>query len=59
MGRGAGERKNRVCRVCLETMQQHTAEDLKKHAVICSFEKRTGLVVVQSLSGLEAKELGV
>lgn len=39
-------RKTRVCRECGEETMA-TARELKQHASVCAFEKRTGLVVVQ------------
>lgn len=43
--------KDRVCRECGVTL--HTsALGLKKHAVVCGFEKRTGLTVVMENEGI-------
>lgn len=45
MGREARSRKSRVCRDCSRKFFVN-AEGMQIHALICGFEKRTGLTVV-------------
>jgi hypothetical protein len=46
MGNAAKTKQSRECRVCKTTIFTD-AEGIKKHALVCAFEARTGLVIVQ------------
>lgn len=47
--------KTRKCKTCKADLVT-TAEGIKKHSLICAFEQRTGLVIVQNDDGLQVLE---
>lgn len=52
MGREMKATKERTCRTCGHTFMAN-AKQIKQHARICEFEKRTGLQVISGAKGIE------
>jgi hypothetical protein len=46
MGRDANVKKDRTCRFCKSTFSNLTSEQIAMHAVVCRFEKLTGIEII-------------
>lgn len=56
MGREAKIKKDRMCRVCGKDFLSLSAPQIEMHSFACSFEKRTGIEIINMAEKLKPVE---